>query len=328
MTPRTRMERIVSVSGGKDSTALYLYALERQVPFMAVFADTGNEAPETYDYLHELPEKTGGPAIRWIRAFTEERVRRKARNLQRVFDQTGQWGEHVVTKDQIETALSVLKPTGIPFLDESLSRGGFPSFERRFCTDKLKIEPMCRQVYQPLLDLGAHIVSWQGVRAEESPKRSVLPMRQRQVTYDARFHIFRPLLLWKEHEVFAYIRRHGLKPNPLYEKGATRVGCWPCIFIKKKELRMLAVQDPVKIDTISQWEDLTGLATPLGCSAFLNPKNLRIPGPFHHSTHGIHQQVDWSKTAHGGRQYELLFDARTDVDAHGSEVCTGHGLCE
>ena len=106
-----RMTRIVSVSGGKDSTALYLWALERQRPFLAVFADTGNEAQQTYDYLHEIPMKTGGPAIRWIKAYTVERVERKARNLLRTFEEAGKWGKGekavAVTREMIEQALTV-----------------------------------------------------------------------------------------------------------------------------------------------------------------------------------------------------------------------------
>ena len=33
---------IVNISGGKDSTATYLLALERGKPFRAVWADTGH----------------------------------------------------------------------------------------------------------------------------------------------------------------------------------------------------------------------------------------------------------------------------------------------
>ena len=41
---------LVSISGGKDSTATLLLALEREKDVRAVFADTGNEHQLTYDY--------------------------------------------------------------------------------------------------------------------------------------------------------------------------------------------------------------------------------------------------------------------------------------
>lgn len=50
---------IVSVSGGKDSTATWLRLVESGIPHRAVFADTGWEAPETYAYLDLLREKVG-----------------------------------------------------------------------------------------------------------------------------------------------------------------------------------------------------------------------------------------------------------------------------
>ena len=63
---------VVNVSGGKDSTATYLLAMELGRPFQAVFADTGHEHPWTYEYVRDLPRRTGGPEIHWVKAdFTD-----------------------------------------------------------------------------------------------------------------------------------------------------------------------------------------------------------------------------------------------------------------
>lgn len=50
---------VVSMSGGKDSTALALAMREAGIPCRHVFADTGWEAPETYEYLATLERILG-----------------------------------------------------------------------------------------------------------------------------------------------------------------------------------------------------------------------------------------------------------------------------
>lgn len=73
------IQHLVSVSGGKDSTAVYLRAIESGRPFRAVFADTGNEHEATYEYVDRLAERTGGPGIEVVKAdFTKHLERRRA----------------------------------------------------------------------------------------------------------------------------------------------------------------------------------------------------------------------------------------------------------
>jgi len=50
------MTHIVQFSGGKDSTALVLWAKEQGWPFMAVFMDTGWESPVTLEYVQHINE--------------------------------------------------------------------------------------------------------------------------------------------------------------------------------------------------------------------------------------------------------------------------------
>lgn len=79
---------VVSVSGGKDSTALYLVALQSGKPFIPVFADTGNEHDITYEYVSTLHDKTGGPKVKWVKAdFSDNIAHRRnfVANDQRVF---------------------------------------------------------------------------------------------------------------------------------------------------------------------------------------------------------------------------------------------------
>ena len=68
MKPSGSIQHLVNVSGGKDSTAVYLLAIESGRPFRAVFADTGNEHEATYEYVARLSERTGGPKVEVVRA--------------------------------------------------------------------------------------------------------------------------------------------------------------------------------------------------------------------------------------------------------------------
>lgn len=50
-------EIIVSFSAGKDSTTCLIWALATGLPVRAILADTGNEPPETLDYLDYIENK-------------------------------------------------------------------------------------------------------------------------------------------------------------------------------------------------------------------------------------------------------------------------------
>lgn len=53
------VRHILSLSGGKDSTALAIYLKDRIPEMEYVFCDTGEELPETYEYLDKLEAYLG-----------------------------------------------------------------------------------------------------------------------------------------------------------------------------------------------------------------------------------------------------------------------------
>lgn len=61
MQPRTR--HILSLSGGKDSTALAVFMRGKIPGVEYVFCDTGKELPETYDYLKKIEAYLGEPIV-------------------------------------------------------------------------------------------------------------------------------------------------------------------------------------------------------------------------------------------------------------------------
>ena len=74
------MKRIhyVSFSGGKDSTACLVLAVQRRGTdrVKAIFADTGNEHELTLDYVHYATQAFGVELITIRRSFEDEWWRR------------------------------------------------------------------------------------------------------------------------------------------------------------------------------------------------------------------------------------------------------------
>lgn len=246
-------KHVVSVSGGKDSGATYLDALERtDGNFIAVFADTGNEHEVTYEYIARIHERTGGPKVQVVKADFAKALEKKLAYLQSgkaVSRSVRPWAKERVQ----EAIVAGLEPTGVPFLDLCRAKGMFPSRQRAFCSQFLKRVAIFEQAHQPLLDAGHRVISWQGIRAEESLRRACYPMWEAAPEAE-RLFIYRPLMGWTLEDVVDMHRRHGLSLNPLYGMGFSRVGCMPCIQSSKQDIRLVARLFPEVIERIRMWE--------------------------------------------------------------------------
>lgn len=311
--PNCAVQHLVNVSGGKDSTATYLLALEHGRPFRAVFADTGNEHEITYEYVARLAERTGGPEIEVVRADFSQRLARHREYILR------EWPKQGIPDAVVAEAAALHEPTGNPFLDLCIAKGRFPSRMAQFCTDELKSQVVTLQVVFPMLRDGP-VLQWLGIRAAESRNRARYPRWNR---HDSGSMLWRPIFRWSVDDVWAIHRRHGLAPNPLYSLGMGRVGCMPCINCRKSELRSIADRFPEHIDRIARWEAIVSAANKRGVSTFFaaltDPMDAERPGTYA----GIHTVVEWSRTSRGGRQYEMFFDSQ-----EGGGCISDMALCE
>ena len=308
---------IISVSGGKDSTALLLLAIERQPDnLQAVFADTGNEHEQTYDYVRYLEQATGVP-IRWVRADFTGRIAHKREYV------LTKWAAKGVEQKDIDRAAAALIPTGNPFLDLCIWKGRFPSTKAAFCSEELKRNPIVNQVQKPLLDAGEDVISWQGVRADESLRRRFLTESEfKETGTTVELWNYRPILKWTAEDAFAMHRKHGIKHNPLYEQGMGRVGCMPCINCRKDELLEISKRFPEAIDRIVEWEKAVKAASKRGGSTFFTAPSDDSEWS---ATQTIRVIVEWAKTSRGGKQYDFI-RIGDDTDA---PMCTSiYGLCE
>jgi 3'-phosphoadenosine 5'-phosphosulfate sulfotransferase (PAPS reductase)/FAD synthetase len=216
-----KIRHIVSISGGKDSSALAIYMRDRDkwrerlgkpiskpaetVEMEYVFCDTREELKETYEYLDKLEAYLGKKIIR----LADDRG----------FDH---W----------------LK-----------TREGFlPSPQVRWCTQELKIKPFEKYVGDDL------VYSYIGIRADEDRKGylshkkniiGVFPFREDGIDRD---------------DVYRILKESGAG-LPDYYRWRTRSGCYFCFFQRKQEWVGLLENHPDLFEQAKKFEgesDKTG----------------------------------------------------------------------
>jgi len=243
----------------------------------------------------------------------------------RVFADTG-W-EHWTTYEHLDMLREKLGPIDVVgvnggFVSRMRYRAGFASRMARWCTRELKIEPLLKY-HNEIRDNEGDTVSVVGIRAAESPRRAEMKEFEDDDGWGG--YVWRPILHWPVEAVLAIHHRHGVPVHPLYKAGMSRVGCWPCIFSRKAEIRRIAELDPERIDLIRNLEnELTELRA---------QRNREKPGRYAHATATFFQSIDrkttnnidqvvaWSKTKRGGKEVELLAPPPL-------EGCYRWGMCE
>lgn len=315
-----RPVHVVSFSGGKDSLAVLLLALDR-VPrdrLRVLFIDTGNEHASTYAYLDELESDLGIVIERRSADFKDDFAARRmriARDERKGRDSKGRrvrWSNRSKRR-----ALAVLQPTGNPFLDMCLLQGTFPSNRSRFCTKYLKRD-VSASLLLDLLEDKTPVVVWQGTKRADSDKRANILKSQR---HSRQIRFFRPVVDWTDAEVFEFINKRGTKLNPLYGSGFSRVSCAPCIYSRKAEITMLANTHPEVIARLREWESLISDASRFGFASFFAGKEIPHTPQQTRERLSIDGVVRWAKVnfrKNKKASYEEVF-----------ERCSAeHGLCE
>jgi 3'-phosphoadenosine 5'-phosphosulfate sulfotransferase (PAPS reductase)/FAD synthetase len=266
-----------NISGGKDSTALGLYLLENKIRFTPVFLDTGWEHPSTYEYIKNILTPI----------FGEFTVLRN----EKYFKDNEEW------KGGFEQMLLYNKV--------------FPNGMMKFCTRELKITPVMNFYVEAFLKTGKKPINCLGIRAEESFKRSTLNEKEEKDEAT----IWRPLIQYKEADVIDLHHKHNVPPNPLYLKGYSRVGCYPCIYARKHEIRHIYLSDPDRIEYIAKLEEkVTALRENKGLQTFFKSKSKDK------KKMTINEIVEWSNTSKG-----QVLDDQEDIEEDG---CMRWGLCE
>jgi 3'-phosphoadenosine 5'-phosphosulfate sulfotransferase (PAPS reductase)/FAD synthetase len=366
----------VSISGGKDSTATACLAIERaerrDMELRFLFADTGNEHPFTLEHVDYLGRQLG-VQIETVRAdFSSKFAARReriavdwAKELRRK-QHTAEckaacedlaYAEKALLRGEcdcpvkispalppelIQRAVELMHPTGNPFLDMAMLHGRFPGTKSRFCTDELKLAPM--EVIKDAVRFGPDgrpIVEWIGERAQESAARAAKPVLELiHCSFRAPVALYRPIHALTAAEVFAIAKRHGLKPNPLYLMGMSRVGCMPCIMCSKGELLEISRRFPEQLARIAEWERIAGGVARHAYTSLLRGEAEELITSFLPTDKlpdngdglrrsAIWKAVEWAKTGRGGRNYDLLTALETlELADEPARCSSAYGLCE
>ena len=265
---------IVQFSGGKDSLASLLWAIEKygKENINVIFCDTGWEHPLTYEYIKTTMKQLDMEII-------------------------------VVSSEKYDG-----------FLDMVKKKGRFPSSQARFCTEELKSKPMidyildvhkyhfitvqgirkdesssrskmnmeCRyfkyyfEPYRTNSIIVSELKSEEKLTINQIDKLKKAEDRLKEGHEDPKFHtyrkkeimsfcenysddVMRPIFHLTAIETIGKILDAGMKPNPLYYIiGAGRVGCFPCIMVTHDELWGIIENEYWVIDKIADFEKANG----------------------------------------------------------------------
>jgi len=205
---------IVPVSGGKDSQVVLSLALDEikrtKQRLVCVHQNTEFDHPDTYTQMENMEKFYGVKIQHTVNEFG------------------GMFG----------------------FLEDGKY---FPASIARGCTKSLKQIPFLAWLKKNEFNKD-NCEIWFGMRAEESAARNTkygsksakeqMDLMEVSDFYGSNKELratigsiptFLPILDWTTKEVFAHIQEEGSPLNPLYGRGHSRVGCYPCLLSRKSE---------------------------------------------------------------------------------------------
>jgi len=182
---------ITSFSGGKDSQVVLDLCTRAILPsaFEVIYSDTGYELPTSLTLYEE------------VKAYYKKRF------------------------PELKFSIARNHETVLYYWDKI----GTPSNTHRWCCSVMKTAPLYRKFKIEGTNKQAKVLTFDGVRAEESTQRSGYDRIGKGVKHSTVINAS-PILNWTTTEVFLYLFKYKLPINQSYRQGMTRVGCLICPF--------------------------------------------------------------------------------------------------
>lgn len=232
----------ISVSGGKDSHAMLFLVrdlADRQgVPrekLLAMYADTGMEWHNAGEHVQALCKAAG------VELVTVYPVRPMI--------------------EKIRFRAERIKASG-------KDSAAFPSLACRWCTSEQKVAPMDKVINK----FSGKLLKVTGERWEGSAARSELPefcTVPRVTCKTRRVFGWRPMLAFKEADIWAMVRETGVPRHVCYDMGCDRLGCAGCIFNNDRQVKIEMRENPGIFEAIDRLE------TELGYTMSIRGKRIR-----------------------------------------------------
>ena len=220
MTPKKPELHIVSLSGGKDSTAMLLRMVEEGMRIdLIIFCDTGLEYPAMYRHLEKLEKNIGRPIVHISADHTFE---------------------HLLLNHEVRVKLN-------KDVTERNHRGySWPGPVNRWCTKELKEIP--REKFLAPLKEKYDIIEYVGLAADEGYR-----LERKNNMREGQHH---PLVDWgmTEADCLKYCYDRGYDWEGLYNY-FERVSCWCCPLQPLSQLRILYRQFPELWATLKAWDE-------------------------------------------------------------------------
>jgi 3'-phosphoadenosine 5'-phosphosulfate sulfotransferase (PAPS reductase)/FAD synthetase len=255
---------IVAFSGGKDSLACILHLLEQGVP------------RERIELWHHDVDGHGDRFMDW--PVTTEYCRAVAKALGLPIRYS--WREGGFKREMLRQGTATA-PVAFETSKEVVRRGGdgppgtrlkFPAISAnlavRWCSAALKVDVGRRVFTNDWRFENGKFLLVTGERAEESSARAKYDEWDEHASSTRKrlVHQWRPILRWREEEVWNIIEKWRVRPHPGYYLGWGRISCMFCIFGDKNQWASARALDPKGFRKIAGFEEDFGHTIKQGIS--------------------------------------------------------------